>query len=79
MMEEEFELECDVGVERRRAWTWLTCMVANAERMGVGKIRSECRMWARAWMGTIETQGDGGGEVRAHCGHDKDAEQVAGA
>jgi hypothetical protein len=48
MMEEEFELECDVGVERRRAWTWLTCMVANAERMGVGEIRSECRMWARA-------------------------------
>ena len=46
---------------------------------GVGNVRSECRMQPRARMGTIEKQGDDGGGMRAHRGHEQDAEQTKGA
>ena len=42
---------------------------------GVGNVRSESRMQPRARMGTIEKQGDDGGGMRAHRGHEQEAEQ----
>ena len=78
-MEEEIEQECDVGDERRRAWTWQTCRRLQMQSTGVGNVRSECRMQPRARMGTIEKQGDDGGRMRAHRGHEQDAEQTKGA